>query len=177
MDSTALPGHKIPISKAIKHPSLITISQSQSLRRTRHLSSHDANLNVHMYTASGSVTKDIRGTEMIVAELKPWSSRAWWSMALALALRRAASLRGWARRGRHPIPAAPFCTDGDGFQSSRFKIFDRDFKRKQRDRAAWLMNSSDEFLDSVADNLLDRLQVFLFTFSLDCCDLGDYMFT
>lgn len=98
-------------------------------------------------------------------------------MALALALRRAASLRGWARRGRHPIPAAPFCTDGDGFQSSRFKIFDRDFKRKQRDRAAWLMNSSDEFLDSVADNLLDRLQVFLFTFSLDCCDLGDYMFT
>ncbi|KAM0940746.1 putative malonyl-[acyl-carrier protein] O-methyltransferase [Dioscorea sansibarensis] len=77
---------------------------------------------------------------------------------MALALRRAASLRGWAPRGRHPIPPAPFCTDGDGFQSSRVKIFDRDFKRKQRDRAAWLMNSSDEFLDSVADNLLDRLQ-------------------
>ncbi|XP_073013956.1 putative methyltransferase At1g22800, mitochondrial isoform X1 [Typha latifolia] len=48
--------------------------------------------------------------------------------------------------------------DGDGFQSSRVEIFDRDLKRKQRDRAAWLMRGKDDFADSVADNLLDRLE-------------------
>ncbi|KAJ0972934.1 hypothetical protein J5N97_020893 [Dioscorea zingiberensis] len=77
---------------------------------------------------------------------------------MALALRRTASLRGWARRGRDPIPAALFCTDADGLQNSRVKIFDRELKGKQRDRAAWLMRSNDGFLDSVAENLLDRLQ-------------------
>ncbi|RZR83641.1 hypothetical protein BHM03_00010316 [Ensete ventricosum] len=62
-----------------------------------------------------------------------------------------------------PASSAHLCTEGDGFQSSRVKIFDRDLKRKQveslRDRAAWLMRGKDEFVDSVAENLLDRLQV------------------
>ncbi|RRT50030.1 hypothetical protein B296_00035767 [Ensete ventricosum] len=61
-----------------------------------------------------------------------------------------------------PASSAHLCTEGDGFQSSRVKIFDRDLKRKQveslRDRAAWLMRWKDEFVDSVAENLLDRLQ-------------------
>lgn len=29
----------------------------------------------------------------------------------------------------------------------------------QRDRAAWLMRPNDSFVDAVADNLLDRLEV------------------
>lgn len=57
-----------------------------------------------------------------------------------------------------------FCTDGgagDGLSSpnaSRIMIFDRDFKRKQRDRAAWLWRQNDCFIDSVAENLVDRLE-------------------
>ncbi|XP_021851263.1 putative methyltransferase At1g22800, mitochondrial [Spinacia oleracea] len=52
-----------------------------------------------------------------------------------------------------------FCTDNfDGISSSKLKIFDRDLKRKQRDRAAWLSRSDDSFVNSVADNLLDRLE-------------------
>ncbi|KAL0383385.1 UNVERIFIED_CONTAM: putative methyltransferase, mitochondrial [Sesamum calycinum] len=47
-----------------------------------------------------------------------------------------------------------YCTD----QNSRVKIFDRNLKRKQRDRAAWLMSSKDSLLDAVAENLLDRLE-------------------
>lgn len=46
------------------------------------------------------------------------------------------------------------------------KVFDRDLKRKQRDRAAWLMRSKDNrmrdtFINAVAENLLDRLDVVL----------------
>ncbi|KAJ6360577.1 hypothetical protein OIU77_004572 [Salix suchowensis] len=42
------------------------------------------------------------------------------------------------------IPSISYCTNIDnntidGLQSPRVKIFDREFKRKQRDRAAWLM--------------------------------------
>lgn len=48
---------------------------------------------------------------------------------------------------------------GDVVDTPRVKIFDRELKRKHRDRAAWLMSGSDQLLDSVADNLLDRLQV------------------
>ncbi|KAJ8446042.1 hypothetical protein Cgig2_017544 [Carnegiea gigantea] len=58
-----------------------------------------------------------------------------------------------------------FCTENaaDGLVSSRVKIFDRDLKRKQaftlqRDRAAWLMRKDDSFVNSVAENLLDRLE-------------------
>lgn len=51
-----------------------------------------------------------------------------------------------------------FSTDAaDEFNSSRVKIFDRELKSKQRDRAAWLMGSKDPLQDIVAENLLDRL--------------------
>ncbi|XP_024175172.1 putative methyltransferase At1g22800, mitochondrial isoform X2 [Rosa chinensis] len=64
-----------------------------------------------------------------------------------------------------------FCTDShsDAVQSSRFKVFDRDFRRKQLDRASWLMRSKDSFVDSVADNLLDRLEDCKKTFPTALC--------
>ncbi|KAL3637089.1 hypothetical protein CASFOL_019388 [Castilleja foliolosa] len=58
-----------------------------------------------------------------------------------------------------------FCTE----QSSRVKIFDRDLKRKQRDRAAWLMRPNDSLLDAVAENLLDRLEDCKKTFPTALC--------
>lgn len=36
----------------------------------------------------------------------------------------------------------------------------------QRDRAAWLHHENDSFVDSVAENLLDRLEVISFIFLL-----------
>ncbi|RYR11536.1 hypothetical protein Ahy_B04g069056 [Arachis hypogaea] len=73
-------------------------------------------------------------------------------------------------RIRHPFAAASFCTD-TSTSSSRVKIFDRQLKRKQRDRAAWLMpsNSDDPFLNTVAHNLLDRLQDCKKTFPTALC--------
>ncbi|MED6169281.1 hypothetical protein PIB30_019923 [Stylosanthes scabra] len=73
----------------------------------------------------------------------------------------------------HPFPAgtaASFCTD-NSTSSSRVKIFDRQLKRKQRDRAAWLMptNFDDPLLTTVADNLLDRLQDCKKTFPTTLC--------
>jgi hypothetical protein len=74
----------------------------------------------------------------------------------------------WPRRLNHrydrrqitSLSSHFFSTDsGDGGDTPRVKIFDRDLKRKHRDRAAWLTSGSDQLLDSVADNLLDRLQV------------------
>nr|DAD23997.1 TPA_asm: hypothetical protein HUJ06_025460 [Nelumbo nucifera] len=66
--------------------------------------------------------------------------------------------------------SASFCTDeGDGFQSSKVKIFDRHLKRKQRDRAAWLMCPKDSFVDTIADNLLDRLEDCKKTFPTALC--------
>ncbi|XP_008795315.1 putative methyltransferase At1g22800, mitochondrial [Phoenix dactylifera] len=94
---------------------------------------------------------------------------------MALGLGRALA-RQWARRlGPQPLllprppPSAPFSTDGDGIQSSRVKIFDRDLKRKQRDRAAWLMGGKDDFVDAVAENLLDRLEDCTKTFPTALC--------
>ncbi|XP_049934878.1 putative methyltransferase At1g22800, mitochondrial isoform X2 [Nymphaea colorata] len=55
------------------------------------------------------------------------------------------------------------------FQPSKIKIFDRDLKRKQRDRAAWLMGSKDALVDAVAENLLDRLQDCKRSFSTALC--------
>ncbi|KAI4332370.1 hypothetical protein L6164_017285 [Bauhinia variegata] len=67
----------------------------------------------------------------------------------------------WGRRNCF----ASFCTDnGDGLQSSRVKIFDRQLKLKQRDRAAWLMHQKDSLLDTVAENLLDRLEAIVWPF-------------
>ncbi|MCD9559284.1 hypothetical protein HAX54_017154 [Datura stramonium] len=63
-----------------------------------------------------------------------------------------------------------YCIDSrDGFQSSKLKIFDRDLKRKQRDRAAWLMKPKDSLLDTVAENLLDRLEDCKKTFPTALC--------
>ncbi|KAL8158644.1 hypothetical protein V2J09_000181 [Rumex salicifolius] len=73
--------------------------------------------------------------------------------------------------------ASSYCTEsGDGFatSASKVKIFDRDLKRKQRDRAAWLMRPGDSFLDSVAENMLDRLQDCKRTFHTALC-LGGCM--
>lgn len=71
------------------------------------------------------------------------------------------------------LPSGSFCTD-NGFEttsngSSRIKIFDRHLKRKQRDRAAWLMHPNDSFVDAVAENLLDRLEDCQKTFPTALC--------
>ncbi|KZV27382.1 methyltransferase [Dorcoceras hygrometricum] len=54
-------------------------------------------------------------------------------------------------------------------QGSKVKIFDRNLKRKQRDRAAWLMRPNDSLLDAVAENLLDRLDDCKRTFPTTLC--------
>jgi NADH dehydrogenase [ubiquinone] 1 alpha subcomplex assembly factor 5 len=55
-------------------------------------------------------------------------------------------------------PADDILDDGGGGGGGRVKIFDRDLKRRHRDRAAWAMREADGFVDAVADNLLDRLE-------------------
>ncbi|KAG6592372.1 putative methyltransferase, mitochondrial, partial [Cucurbita argyrosperma subsp. sororia] len=78
---------------------------------------------------------------------------------------------------RHSILCCSFCTGddnydgriGDGTQTSKVKVFDRDLKRKQRDRAAWLMRPKDSLTDTVAENLLDRLEDCKRTFPTALC--------
>ncbi|KAK7271391.1 hypothetical protein RJT34_27247 [Clitoria ternatea] len=53
--------------------------------------------------------------------------------------------------------------------NSNLKIFDRQLKRKQRDRAAWLMPQNDPLLHTVAQNLLDRLHDCKRTFPTALC--------
>lgn len=53
--------------------------------------------------------------------------------------------------------------------TSKLNIFDRQLKRNQRDRAAWLMPLTDPLLHTVADNLLDRLQDCKKTFPSALC--------
>ncbi|KAJ3671582.1 hypothetical protein LUZ60_007661 [Juncus effusus] len=54
----------------------------------------------------------------------------------------------------HSLLNLNFSTEAGGL-----RIFDRELKRAHRDRAAWLMRGKkDELLDSVAENLLDRLE-------------------
>ncbi|CAJ2665143.1 unnamed protein product [Trifolium pratense] len=53
--------------------------------------------------------------------------------------------------------------------NSKVNIFDRQLKRNQRDRAAWLMPQNDPLLHTVADNLLDRLQDVKKTFPSALC--------
>ncbi|KAI4377563.1 hypothetical protein MLD38_015167 [Melastoma candidum] len=55
-----------------------------------------------------------------------------------------------------------------------FKIFDRDLKRKQRDRAAWLARPKDVLVDTVATNILDRLQDCKKTFPTALCMGGSF---
>ncbi|XP_034224235.1 putative methyltransferase At1g22800, mitochondrial isoform X2 [Prunus dulcis] len=81
----------------------------------------------------------------------------------------------WLSRTRREAPHSilfsnTLCTDNsDGVQSSRIKIFDRHFRRKQLDRAAWLMRSKDSFVDTVAENILDRLEDCKKTFPTALC--------
>ncbi|KAL6176670.1 hypothetical protein ACLB2K_053303 [Fragaria x ananassa] len=90
-------------------------------------------------------------------------------------LYRSSSLR---RTTPHSLSSSStaFCTDShaEGPQTSRFKVFDRDFRRKQLDRASWLMRSKDSFVDSVADNLLDRLEDCKKTFPTALCLGGSF---
>ncbi|CAL0325822.1 unnamed protein product [Lupinus luteus] len=75
--------------------------------------------------------------------------RAFWSLLLRTS------------RKNQPFSAFPFANfsthNADHSHHSTLQIFDRNLKRKQRDRAAWLMSSKDPLLDNVAHNLLDRL--------------------
>ncbi|CAN6357921.1 unnamed protein product [Urochloa humidicola] len=77
--------------------------------------------------------------------------------AAAAAARRLLVLRHLLPKTRHfsSSSAADGLDDGGG---GRVKIFDRDLKRRHRDRAAWAMREADGFVDAVADNLLDRLE-------------------
>lgn len=67
----------------------------------------------------------------------------------------------------------PFCFSAPLFffttSTSKLNIFDRQLKRNQRDRAAWLMPQTDPLLHTVADNLLDRLQDCKKTFPSALC--------
>ncbi|CAL4903775.1 unnamed protein product [Urochloa decumbens] len=84
--------------------------------------------------------------------------------ALVMASSAAAARRLLVLRNRHghmlhklrqlsSSPAADSLDDG-----GRVKIFDRDLKRRHRDRAAWAMREADGFVEAVAENLLDRLE-------------------
>jgi NADH dehydrogenase [ubiquinone] 1 alpha subcomplex assembly factor 5 len=53
--------------------------------------------------------------------------------------------------------AADGLDDGGG-GGGRVKIFDRDLKRWHRDRAAWAAGETDALTDTVAENLVDRLE-------------------
>ncbi|GMH03135.1 hypothetical protein Nepgr_004974 [Nepenthes gracilis] len=79
-------------------------------------------------------------------------------------------LRGRRERGRQRRSEISICSDSiDGLNSPKVKIFDRDLKRKQRDRAAWLVHPGDSFVNSVAENLLDRLEDCKITFPTALC--------
>jgi hypothetical protein len=59
--------------------------------------------------------------------------------------------------------AGEFSASGDEVGDKNADVFDRELKSKQRDRAAWFMHESDPILDTVTENLLDRLEVSDFT--------------
>ncbi|KAM3240516.1 hypothetical protein ACQJBY_053917 [Aegilops geniculata] len=63
-------------------------------------------------------------------------------------------------RRRHLVPNHHFSSSSadEVLDGGRVKIFDRDLKRRHRDRAAWAMRETDPLVDAVADNLLDRLE-------------------
>lgn len=82
-----------------------------------------------------------------------------------LCTRKLKSVTGILNRG-----FAPFSTDStESYSSSMPKIFDRQLKFKQRDRAAWIMKPEDPFLDAVAENMLDRLEDCKKTFPTALC--------
>ncbi|CAL1390487.1 unnamed protein product [Linum trigynum] len=71
------------------------------------------------------------------------------------------------------LASASLSTGYDGEEglpsASKVKIFDRELKRRQRDRAAWLSTAKDPFADAVAENLLDRLEDCKKTFPTALC--------
>lgn len=80
-------------------------------------------------------------------------------MASSAAARRLLLLR---HRHGNLLPKRHFSSssapDGLDDGGGRVKIFDRDLKRRHRDRAAWVMRETDGLVDAVAENLLDRLE-------------------
>ncbi|GJM87753.1 hypothetical protein PR202_ga03743 [Eleusine coracana subsp. coracana] len=79
----------------------------------------------------------------------------------------AAARRFLLLRHRHILPkrhlSSPFSSTSDGLDDGgdgggRVKIFDRDLKRRHRDRAAWAAGETDALTGTVAENLLDRLE-------------------
>ncbi|KAK3136332.1 hypothetical protein QOZ80_5BG0431900 [Eleusine coracana subsp. coracana] len=79
----------------------------------------------------------------------------------------AAARRLLLLRHRHLLPkrhlSSPFSSTSDGLDDGgggggRVKIFDRDLKRRHRDRAAWAAGETDALTGTVAENLLDRLE-------------------
>jgi len=73
-------------------------------------------------------------------------------------------MRGLSLWRKQLLPLAcrrrTFVSDSTSNDStSKLRIFDRQRKRAQRDRAAWSTPAHDPLLHSVAQNLLDRLQV------------------
>ncbi|KAH7835442.1 hypothetical protein Vadar_026172 [Vaccinium darrowii] len=77
--------------------------------------------------------------------------------------------RTTTRTGTRSFSSADENGGDEVIQSSKVKIFDRNLKRKQRDRAAWLMRQKDSLVDTVADNLLDRLEDCKRTFPTALC--------
>nr|AFK48595.1 unknown [Lotus japonicus] len=59
---------------------------------------------------------------------------------------------------RKPLSFPPFSFSPFSTSESKLKVFNRELKRTQRDRAAWLMPPNDPLLHTVAENLSDRLQ-------------------
>ncbi|XP_027913865.1 putative methyltransferase At1g22800, mitochondrial [Vigna unguiculata] len=79
-------------------------------------------------------------------------------------MRGAASL--WRKQ---PLPFACHSRTFVSDSTSKLRIFDRQRKRAQRDRAAWSTPLHDPLLHSVAQNLLDRLQDCKKTFPTALC--------
>ncbi|CAA6660214.1 unnamed protein product [Spirodela intermedia] len=61
------------------------------------------------------------------------------------------------------LKSSCYSTDGDG---SLVRVFDRNLKKRQRDRAAWLMREKDQLVDTVVENVLDRLEVISYALCL-----------
>ncbi|KAL6905484.1 hypothetical protein ACP4OV_003085 [Aristida adscensionis] len=81
------------------------------------------------------------------------------SSAAAAAARRLCLLRHLPRRRLYSSAAADGLDGDGGGGGGRVKIFDRDLKRRHRDRAAWAASAAaDPLADAVAENLLDRLE-------------------
>ncbi|KAK7322372.1 hypothetical protein VNO77_25751 [Canavalia gladiata] len=79
-------------------------------------------------------------------------------------------MRGLSLFRRKPSSLAlAFRSFSTSNSNSKVNIFDRELKRTQRDRAAWLMPSHDPLLHTVAENLLDRLQDCKKTFPTALC--------